>query len=179
MTKKAGDGGDKPQSCLTGSPFELKPIDFQSHSDLCVGFRTDSFVCSFGTAQAFLGSDNQGGDRYVRWLQGKSQERPGSCAHLWHGSRIIGQMELGIIHDSSPCGYVYLIYLIPECRQRGLGTQLLQGAESLFRTWGASRARLRVSPTNTPAIALYKKNGWYQTGAEPDADHLLTMEKRL
>ena len=179
MTKKAGDNNGPTQSYPTGSPFELKPIDFRKHSNICVSFRTDSFICSFGNAQAFLGPDNTGADRYMRWLQGKSNELAGSCAHLWHGARIIGQMELGLIHDFSPSGYIYLIYLIREYRQRGLGTKLLQHAESLFEKWGTARARLRVSPTNIPAIAMYKKNGWSQTGTEPDADHLLTLEKEL
>jgi ribosomal protein S18 acetylase RimI-like enzyme len=179
MKSRRDDDATFRKVFVAGGLLILKPIDFESHSDDCVRFRADSFVCSVGSAQAFLGEDNKGGDRYLVWLRGKSEALPGSCAHLWDGSRLVGQMEVGLQDQSPVSGYIYLVYLIPEYRGRGVGGPLLTQAEALLAGYGAVGARLRVSPSNPRALKLYEKNGWCRMSEQPDAEGLLVMHKRL
>ena len=115
----------------------------------------------------------------MRWLRGKSKVLPGSCAHLWDGDRIVGQMEVGLREEEPDSGCIYLVYLIPEYRGRGLGRSVLKYAEASLVREGAIEARLRVSPTNSIARGLYERSGWRCESDKVDTEGLLVMQKRL
>lgn len=67
--------------------------------------------------------------------------------------------------------HIFLIYVAPEHRQRGLGTALMQCAESWARQRGDRQLGLQVFLSNQPALNLYQKQG-FQT-------HSLWMVKPL
>lgn len=52
------------------------------------------------------------------------------------------------------------LFVIPEARRRGVGTQLLASAAEAARTDGAVRLELTTAITNTSAQRLYETLGW-------------------
>jgi ribosomal protein S18 acetylase RimI-like enzyme len=63
--------------------------------------------------------------------------------------------------------YVNVLAVIPEFRRLGLGTQLLQLAESLARETGAAGLSVIVSDANDGAYRLYIRCGYREAGARP------------
>ena len=59
-----------------------------------------------------------------------------------------------------------------EARGHRVGQCLLERAIAFARSKGAVYVNLLVDPTNTPAIALYRRTGFVETGKH---DHLLEM----
>jgi ribosomal-protein-alanine N-acetyltransferase len=53
-------------------------------------------------------------------------------------------------------------------RRQGLATFLLQYTMTLARKYGISKMYLEVRPSNHPAIGLYKKTGFIETGRKPE-----------
>ncbi|HWG96294.1 MAG TPA: GNAT family N-acetyltransferase [Nitrospira sp.] len=52
------------------------------------------------------------------------------------------------------------LFVIPEARRRGMGTQLLASAAEAARTAGAVRLELATAITNISAQRLYEALGW-------------------
>ena len=162
---------------MESAALTFKPIDIERHSDLCVRFRIDSYVVSFGSAERFYGGSGNGAEVYVRWLRQRMAEIPNSCVHVWQGDHIIGQLEMRRWRHDPDVGYVNLFYLTPACRGQGLGEQLDRYAADFFREIGCKSARLSVSPTNTMALRFYSKHGWVDLGVREDAPEVHYMEK--
>ena len=59
----------------------------------------------------------------------------------------------------------------------GQGAALDRHAMSYFKALGLTIVRLSVSPTNTPAIAYYKKMNWQDLGPRPGHPDVHFMEK--
>lgn len=172
--------GDHKMQTLT-----FLPINLDLHSDLCIKFRADSFVASFGTDHPFFEEDGLGDTRYLDWLRSRNPNRYG-IFHIWLNEKIIGQLELGESKSSGDDGYIHLYYLIPECRGKGFSVELDQFAMNFLRSLGFKKARLSVSPTNLRAVTFYKKNGWIDLGArdEPELQTIIKfplhyMEKHI
>jgi ribosomal protein S18 acetylase RimI-like enzyme len=162
---------------LQPSTLEFKPINVEQYQDLCVHFRADSFVCSFGSADRFYEEDGSGVNGYLHWLRQQIAENPNSCVHVWQGERIVGQMEMRRWKRDPSIGYVNLFYLIPEFRGRGFGRQLDQYAANFCSQLGCRSARLSVSPTNLMAVKFYLKQGWVDLGQREDAPEVHYFEK--
>lgn len=64
-------------------------------------------------------------------------------------------MMSGVTH-----GFIYDIFVKEEFRGRGIGTKLIEKAESYCRQRGYSRIMLMVSPNNQSAVGLYAKIGF-------------------
>lgn len=159
--------------------FTIKPIQLYHHADICISFREDSFVVSFGDAQKFYEEDGRGAERYVQWLRSKIEKDPQSVVHIWQSDQIVGQIELGLVRSDPSCGYVNLYYLIPSMRGRGFGAFLDTYAVEYFKNLGILKAKLSVSPTNIPANSYYKKMGWVNLGPRPGHPEVHLMEKNI
>ena len=100
-------------------PKQLKfmPIDFDEHASLCVAFRRDSFICSFGVDNFF---DDAGPDgvHYIERLRLRATKFRDGYVHVWHDDRIVGQMEMQILEEPR-AGYVNLFYLVEGMRGSG------------------------------------------------------------
>ncbi|AFZ04417.1 GNAT family N-acetyltransferase [Calothrix sp. PCC 6303] len=83
---------------------------------------------------------------------------------LWMGNAIDQITNLRYAH-------IFLLYVIPEYRQQGIGKQLMQEAEIWAEKRGDGQIGLQVFQTNIPALSLYEQLG-YQTQS-------LTMVKYL
>ena len=159
--------------------LSIKPIQLDLHQDICVSFREDSFVVSFGDAKKFYEEDGKGAERYIDWLKAKISRDASSAVHVWRGDNIIGQIEMGKLRNDPSRGYVFLYYLILSERGRGLGKVLDDHAMEYFKTQELQRAQLSVSPQNIPAISFYVKRGWRSLGERKDYPEVLTMEKSI
>ncbi len=76
-------------------------------------------------------------------------------------------------------GYISNIAVAPEFRRHGIGDALLQALDAKAAELSLSFISLEVRSSNTPAIALYQKNGYQITGtlknhyASPTEDALI------
>lgn len=80
--------------------------------------------------------------------------------------RVVG--KLGIRYDEqTDAGTVIQFDVVPEHRNRGIGTRLLARAEQLIRDRGLRRATLAVEEDNAAALRLYRRLGYREFGREP------------
>ncbi|MFN5516143.1 MAG: GNAT family N-acetyltransferase [Cyanobacteriota bacterium] len=56
--------------------------------------------------------------------------------------------------------HVFMLYVLPEYRRRGLGSQLLTLAQKIAHDRGDPQLGLQVFPHNQAALALYQKFGF-------------------
>jgi ribosomal protein S18 acetylase RimI-like enzyme len=154
------------------------PIDLARHRDVCVRFRRDATICSFGDDGRFERESGADGSGYLDWLRERISELPLGCVHVWQGDEIIGQMEMR--HGrTAGSGYVNLFYLVPA--QRGMGKSILlhDYAAKLFQSLGKERMQLCVAPANHRAVHFYRKAGWVDLGPRPGQADVHLMEFRL
>lgn len=72
---------------------------------------------------------------------------------------------MGVAIDQTTGGrypHIFLLYVRPEHRRRGIGATLMQQVESWAQARGDSQIGLQVFAHNQPALKLYEKLG-YQT----------------
>ena len=98
-----------------------------------------------------------------------------TCLAATHGDTIVGQMEMQVLEEPRR-GYVNLFYLIEEMRGVGVSGELQDYAMDFMRRNGVQSAQLSVSPTNTRALAFYRKHGWRDLGLRPGRDNVNLME---
>jgi GNAT superfamily N-acetyltransferase len=160
-------------------PLTFKPVDLNSHEELCIRFTEDTFIESFGDAKLFHEDDGKGSDRYRNWL--RIQLSTGSTLSflVWNESKVIGQITLGKWKTDPKVGYVYLYYLIPEMRGKGLAKILDSYSLDLLKNWGLNKALLTVSLTNKKALRFYLNNGWQDIGPRPDVAGVHFMQKNF
>jgi GNAT superfamily N-acetyltransferase len=57
------------------------------------------------------------------------------------------------------------MWVAPSARGRGVGDALVQSVIEWARGWGAKAVKLDVVTTNSPAIELYRRNGFADNGS--------------
>jgi ribosomal protein S18 acetylase RimI-like enzyme len=149
--------------------LRFREINVDQDAEICIEFRAESFVESFGSAERFYRAAGQGAKDYLDGLRSKNRDWPGSCVHAWLGDQIVGQVEVRRDRTDPSRAHVLLYYLRSDLRGRGLGEQIDAYVRGLFRSAGVHTATLRVSPTNVRAMAFYRKRGWHDEG--PDSEH--------
>jgi len=78
-------------------------------------------------------------------------------------------VETGEYEQDTTRGLVRNIYVVPEHRDRGVGTALLEAAESTLNDRGADRIALEVMAENEPARRFYRRHGY--------TPHRIALEK--
>jgi ribosomal protein S18 acetylase RimI-like enzyme len=149
----------------------FRTIELPRDADTAVEFRRDSYVCSFGSDDAFGGRET-----YLQWLTDRIARHPDGHVHVWNGDTIIGQMEMHLRPERPDQGYINLFYLVSPERGHGFGNALHAYAMDFMRRHGVSTVHLSVSPTNTRALAYYRKHGWKDLGLRPGRDNVNLME---
>lgn len=78
---------------------------------------------------------------------------------------------LGFISVWEPDRFVHHLYVMPDRKNAGIGTSLLDSLED----WLPLPYRLKCLEQNLPAISFYRKNGWreLESGTDPLGDYLL------
>ena len=56
--------------------------------------------------------------------------------------------------------HIFLLYVSPEHRRKGIGTALMQYVENWAKQRGDNQIALQVFQTNTPALNLYNQLGY-------------------
>lgn len=82
-----------------------------------------------------------------------SPQRPDVIACLWIGTAI-DQVQ-GDRH-----AHIFLLYVEPNHRRRGIARTLMQQAETWARTRGDRQIGLQVFSSNQPALSLYQQLGY-------------------
>jgi ribosomal protein S18 acetylase RimI-like enzyme len=164
---------------MFGDNLRFETIVLQRHAAVCVAFRRDSFVCSFGSDEGFVRENGPDGARYLAWLKSRIEDQPHGHVHVWCEGSIVGQIEMRVLPGLPISGYVNLFYLLPEMRGCGASSALQRYALQFFRQGRADVARLRVSPTNHRALAYYRKHGWQDLGLDLHRGNVHEMELDL
>lgn len=159
------------------SPLSFREIDLDRDADVCVHFRAESFVESFGSAERFFRAAGEDAQAYLEGLRLKNREWPGSCVHAWLNDEIVGQIEVRRDRTAASRAHVLLYYLRSDLRGRGFGDQLDAYVLDLCRAAGIHTTSLRVSETNGPAMAYYLKHGWLDRGQDPENPDVRVMER--
>lgn len=97
--------------------------------------------------------DDNGGEPTPPFPFRASIRNPIAC--LWLGSSI--DQTMGDRH-----AHIFLLYVMPEHRRRGIGKGLIRHAEDWARARGDRQIGLQVFLSNQPAVNLYQSLG-YQT----------------
>jgi RimJ/RimL family protein N-acetyltransferase len=124
--------------------------------------------------------------RYIRALQ-RHPDAALFVAEVDVG-RLVGRLSL--MRDPHPSSVHVAdlgLMVASAYRRRGVGSALMQAAESWARRAGVSKLELHVFPHNAPAIALYEKLGYEREGVRrqhyslPDGRHadVILMAKHL
>lgn len=102
----------------------------------------------------FLG-EGMKGDKGASTLSPSSHSRTSPIACLWVGNAI-DQVQ-GNRH-----AHIFILYVVPEHRRRGIGTALMRYVENWAIQRGDRQIGLQVFQSNKPALNLYNQLG-YQT----------------
>ena len=155
----------------------FRPIDLDAHAPVCVEFRRDSFICSFG-ADGFLAEAGVAGVHYIERLRSRTAKFRDGYVHAWLGDTIVGQIEMQILEEPR-IGYVNLFYLVERLRGGGLGDELQAYSMGFMARHGVDTVRLSISPSNARAVAYYRKHGWQDLGLRPGRDDVHLMERTV
>lgn len=95
---------------------------------------------------------------------------------------IVGS-ALAIYSGEASEGKIASIAVLRRCRGQGIGAQLLEECENVFRVHNLTRYSLEVETINEPAISLYTSRGYQTKGIIDDfygaGRHAYCMEKRM
>jgi aminoglycoside 6'-N-acetyltransferase len=117
-----------------------------------------------------------------------SLEEEAEARRYWHAARprdeafvavadgqVVGVVELWLVRPRKPAGARIArtkadlgISVAPEWRGHGIGTALLREAEVWARSRGAERMMLDLDASNTGALRLYERMGYWVHGLEMD-----------
>ena len=79
-------------------------------------------------------------------------------------ARWTGTTDAFVADRISGCAHVEDLFVMPECRSRGIGTQILARAERLSAERGFKQIGLAVGIDNPRARSLYERLGYMDTG---------------
>ena len=106
-----------------------------------------------------------------------AEQEEGTCVYAiaWVGDRPVGHVlvkwagsaEAPVRDAVADCPDVEDLFVAPDQRSRGIGTQLLEAAELLVRNSGYERIGLSVGADNPRARALYERRGYRELGIPP------------
>ncbi|NJR16408.1 MAG: GNAT family N-acetyltransferase [Calothrix sp. CSU_2_0] len=113
-------------------------------------FPNQDFSHLWQTVEQYLSNDTP-----LWWVDfvGEQAEDASPIACLWMGNAIDQITGLRHVH-------LFLLYVIPEHRRRGIGKALMEYAETWAKARGDKQIGLQVFANNTPALNLYNQLGF-------------------
>ncbi len=152
--RKAGGGQADHDNVL------FEPCAFPADEELYLDCYEATWLQSHGNLKGYIPS------LYHVSARKHLEENPQLLVKMLHGGDFAGLIELDTLRGlPQNAGWISLIYVKPEYRQRRLGVQLLGHAVSLFRALGRERLGLHVSQTNEQAIGFYEHYGFRRLAA--------------
>lgn len=102
----------------------------------------------------------------------------GAVQRICSGDEAVGLVDLDTGKgEGAGYGWISLIYLAPEYRNKGYGVQLLARAMTVYMGLGRKALRLTVAKENAAALRFYERHGFEVLSTQ--AGGLLLMEKKL
>ncbi|HLO88532.1 MAG TPA: GNAT family N-acetyltransferase [Nostocaceae cyanobacterium] len=92
-------------------------------------------------------------DTPLWWVDSETSPTTTPIACLWVGNAI--DQVTGIRHP-----HIFLLYVAPEHRRKGIGTGLMHYLEDWAKQRGDRQIGLQVFASNTPALNLYHQLGY-------------------
>ncbi len=91
----------------------------------------------------------------------------GSVLCIYDGDEPVGLIDMDTCRGAKEGrGWISLIYLKPEYRNKGYGIQLLARPISKYKFMGRTSLMLHVAEDNKPALAFYRKYGFKTVSVE-------------
>lgn len=90
----------------------------------------------------------------------------------------VGHVMVGIDHLNDTIGRLIDLEVKPLVRRRGLGGMLVINAIRHLSQQGVSQVEVDVLSTNTPALNLYDRLGFSETGREKDGKEIYIKMRR-
>ena len=156
--------------------LRFEPLDPQNPGDAEFYTRcyADSWAVAHGSSAGFVPRV------YLASARSHSAKDRDCLMKVMYGERPVGVLELDPRRGRDEgCGWISLLYLVPEFRGKGYGVQLIGCAAAYFADRGRSAVRLHVAVTNEAAIGFYRHYGFDELAVEPgvSSDQLL-MERK-
>jgi ribosomal protein S18 acetylase RimI-like enzyme len=159
---------------LVTSKLVFRTIDPDRDGDIAYRHFVETARASFGLAERPMRQAD-----HLRWLRARVEEFPeGHVLALLGDGQVVGQLELEVAYGKT-VGYVNLFYVAKAYRRRGYGRALHEYAERYFRSWGAERIALDVSPENRRAVGFYRHLGYRFTHIAGELARLWRMERTI
>ena len=117
---------------------------------------------SFGSTYA--AESTRQDEAWVARLQLAQLSEKDAALFAEHGSTICGLVWCKIETDAPEVANLYQMWVAPEARGRGAGTELLEAAIAWASRAGASVVRLGVTVADSPAMRLYVRRGFGKVG---------------
>ncbi len=158
--------------------LQFLPLNTENEADVAIAwqFRTERIAADVDPLAVIPW---QSAEDMKQAIINKRHTWPDCAFHIWQDEQIVGQIECDVARFKPGSGYVNFYYLIPELRHQGLGHQLVNFTDTLFRKAGMHCVQLTTSPANASARVFYKKHGYQELGPRPDKPHLILLEKPL
>jgi len=144
----------------------------EKHLQLCLNFRKETHLVSYGSLAAFSAEETE---KYFHYI---SSKKGYIFQHVLIGSNIIGQLEFNPwagIRNEDKFAYINLFYLKKEYRGVGYGKVLHDHVVEKIIQAGCNVAELRVIPGNVIAEKFYTKNGWLAVSVPTERGQLMQL----
>ena len=146
---------------LAGDPLGKKadgvpvPMALPEEGELYTRCYADTWRASHGDLRGFAPQ------LYLASATRRAKSDPRCLMKLLWQDKFVGLVELDPERGrSSGAGWISLLWVEPDMRQRRFGAQLVGHAVSCFRRMGRTAIRLHVSQSNTAAIGFYEALGF-------------------
>ena len=153
---------DTRKEDMTSLRFE--PLDPRRDADAAfyLSCYRDSWVAAHGSDSGFVSSV------YLSAARSHAARDPQCLLKVMSGDTHAGVLELDPQRGGGDgCGWVSLLYLLPEFRGHGLGIQLIGCAAAYFGGKGRRAIRLHVAVTNKHAVGFYEHFGFRRLRTDP------------
>lgn len=151
--------GEREEISLWFRPLDMKTPEGQ---EFFYQARQEAWLTIHGSMLHF------DGEAFLRDAMEQAEYNDRSVLLAMHHNQPAGLLHLNLRRDADKgVGNIPFFYLLPEYRCRGLGTQLLGEAVSVYRPLGRKYLRLRCAPDNLAAQRFYRRNGFVKIGEDP------------
>ena len=155
--------------------LRAEAIDPLREADFYISCYADAWRAAHGSFAGFSA------DSYLRAADAHHRADENAVLRLWADGEAVGLVDLDTQRGADEAwGWISLLYLREDYRNRGIGVQLLGRTIMRYRALGRRALRLTVAEDNLPARAFYRRWGFQAIGAEPGSrGRLYLMEKRI
>lgn len=154
--------------------LRFEPLEFPRDSAFFDACYADAWASAHGSSAGYSPRP------YLRSAK-QHAKTPHAVVKLLSGEDVVGMIDLDPERGREDgCGWISFFYLLPACRGKGWGAQLLGHALWFCEMHGRRAVRLHVAEENVRARGFYEHFGFRQISAEPGIrGTLLLMEKPI